>query len=468
MADLLLQLEPQETVTRQPGDRRVIADYLRCPDDSLRLASVDNVSAQPGFFHFGSDLVCYGRCSGFVPPKVYRGASQLLQDVLEYTRTEDGVLTVPFTLSEIVDGLRREKYAGALGPDLRRCCDNSAIRAGYYAVRPFLTVSVRKHIQRLWLRGWERKLFPAWPVDTTVERLLDAVVGMALDAAGQQEIPMVWFWPEGKRACCLMTHDVESAAGRDFCDRLMDVDDAYEIKSSFQVIPERRYRVSTQFLHSFWSRGFELNVHDLNHDGKLFEDFGEFERRCRIINEYATAFGARGFRAAVLYRNTDWLEALAFQYDMSIPNVAHLDPQPGGCCTVFPFFMGDLLEIPTTMTQDYSLFHLLRQYSIDLWKEQAAIVLEKHGVMNFITHPDYLAGKKEMRVYKELLGYLNELRDTEDLWIPLPCELNEWWRQRSRMRLVKNGRSWKIEGDPSGRARLAFATRENGKVVYKF
>jgi hypothetical protein len=31
------------------------------------------------------------------------------------------------------------------------------------------------------------------------------------------------------------------------------------------------------------------------------------------------------------------MKYLCFAYDMSIPNVAHLDPQRGGCCTIMPF-----------------------------------------------------------------------------------------------------------------------------------
>jgi len=153
---------------------------------------------------------------------------------------------------------------------------------------------------------------------------------------------------------------------------------------------------------------------------------------------------------------------------MSIPNVAHLDPQGGGCCTIFPYFVGDILEIPVTTTQDYTLFHILGDYSLDLWREQTSRILERHGVMNFIVHPDYVAGDKEMQVFKDLLAYLAELRAKAGLWIPLPNELNQWWRQRSRMQIVKGGSGWEIVGEGKERARLAYARLENGKLIYDF
>ena len=61
-----------------------------------------------------------------------------------------------------------------------------------------------------------------------------------------------------------------------------------------------------------------------------------------------------------------------FAYDMSVPNVAHLDPQRGGCCTVMPYFIGKILEIPVTDVQDYTLFNILEDFSIELWKKQTA------------------------------------------------------------------------------------------------
>ena len=133
----------------------------------------------------------------------------------------------------------------------------------------------------------------------------------------------------------MVTHDVETSAGRDFCPGLMDLNDSFGIKAAFQIVPENRYSVPQALLDCIRERGFELNVHDLNHDGRLMEDLEEFLRRAKDINLHGRRFGALGFRSAMLYRNIDWYEALDFSYDMSVPNVAHLDPQRGG---VAPFF----------------------------------------------------------------------------------------------------------------------------------
>jgi len=270
------------------------------------------------------------------------------------------------------------------------------------------------------------------------------------------------------QSCAVMTHDVETSAGRDFCQALMDVNDAFGIKSSFQVVPEERYSVSRAFLDSIRARGFEVNVHDLNHDGHLFSSHVEFKRRAAQINQYGREFGAKGFRSGVLYRNPDWYDAFEFCYDMSIPNVAHLDPQRGGCCTVMPFFIGEILELPVTATQDYTLFHILREYSIDLWKTQVDMITGEHGLVNFIVHPDYVMERRALDVYKSLLGHLSQQRAERQVWIALPGQVAEWWKLRNQMRLVRRNGHWQIEGEGRERAQIAYATVSGDTVTYSF
>jgi hypothetical protein len=290
---------------------------------------------------------------------------------------------------------------------------------------------------------------------------------LVLQDIGADRIPFIWFWPEGSSGCAVITHDVETVAGRDFCTALMDIDDSFGVKASFQVVPEGRYSVSSDFLGGIRKRGFEIGIQDLNHDGRLFHDRKEFVRRAKLINLYARDYGAKGFRAAVLYRNPAWYDAFKFSFDMSIPNTAHLDPQRGGCCTVMPYFVGNILEIPVTTTQDYMLFHLLAEKSIELWKEQIDLILDKNGLASFIVHPDYVMHNGPLGVYKELLKYLRELQTARDVWIALPSEVDRWWRVRSEMQLVPNGDGWRIEGKGAEHAVLAYARNVGGKLVYE-
>jgi hypothetical protein len=144
-----------------------------------------------------------------------------------------------------------------------------------------------------------------------------------------------------------------------------------------------------------------------------------------------------------------------------------LEPKRGGCCTVFPFFIGRILELPLTTSQDFSIFHILNNYSIDLWKIQLDLIRHRNGLMTFLTHPDYVISRRARRVYESLLGYLREMIDREKIWAALPGEVDQWWRTRSQLRLVQKGSGWEIEGSGKERARIAYAIREGDRLTYE-
>lgn len=441
---------------------RSLQKYYRSPDAFGDFQVRGQLSEDKGYFLCGKDTICYGHSSaGFRASR----ASDSLYDTSNDFLLEGSSVVLPFDLTEVVENLQRERYSAHFREAGR--LSNAVIRKVYYLLRPYLSVGMRKHLQRIHLRKWNQISFPAWPIDTTVDRLHRMMMGSAIKAQGLQEIPFIWFWPEDYTSCTIVTHDVESVFGRDFSDRLMDIDDSFGFRSSFQVVPECRYEVPESYLAAIRSRGFEVNVHDLKHDGRLYAERGEFARRAEQINQYGRKFDARGFRSGILYRNADWYDAFDFLYDMSIPNVAHLDPQRGGCCTVMPYFIGKMIELPVTCTQDYTLFHMLGDYSIDLWKRQIELIRANHGLVSILVHPDYLLEPRAQNTYKALLQHLAELRDADHMWTPLPKDVALWWRQRSEMKLVCEGGQWRVEGPGSERARVAFASPREDGVTYR-
>jgi hypothetical protein len=446
-----------------PTLNHLLMEHFRCPDPGLSLESRASGESRAGFFRFGGDVVCYGQLGGASTSPEGR---EPLHDALADVRLESSRCVFPFDPVAAVENLRRERYAGNAAHNGNGRGSGSLLRKAYYGVRPFLPVPVRRHLQRLFLAGRRKTPFPSWPLDRTADRLLDGFLALCLRAQGRERIPFIWFWPEGCSSAAIVTHDVETAAGVAACPALMDLDDQFGIRSSFQLVPEERYLVPKKLLGELRRRGFEINVHDLNHDGRLYWERQEFLRRAEKINQHGREFGARGFRAAVLYRNLDWYDALEFSYDMSVPNVGHLDPQPGGCCTVMPYFVGGILELPVTTTQDYPLFHILGEYSTALWTRQIDLIRAGNGLISFIAHPDYLGEPRARQTYSALLAHLARLRSDAGLWIALPGEVNDWWRARSRMRLVEENGAWRIEGPEKDRARIAFASPTETGICY--
>ena len=377
---------------------------------------------------------------------------------------EDGTVLLPFDADEVVDNLRLERYRSSQD---QKHPTHSLVGRVYYLVRPLLPVKVRRYLQKARLRSWRDLKFPQWPVDRTVDNVMADLLLLSRRAHRVERIPFIWFWPDGATGAAVVTHDVETASGRDSSATLMDIDDSFGIKAAFEVVPEKRYEVAPTYIDSIRNRGFEVAVHDLDHDGHLFGDPKTFYERAAHINSYGKRFRAEGFRAAVLYRNQDWYDALDFSYDSSVPNVAHLDPQRGGCCTVMPYFVGKLVELPVTTIQDYTLFHILNDYSIGIWKQQTELILKSHGLINVIVHPDYSTTGRERAVYEQFLSHLAKLRDERGVWTALPKDVARWWRQRSKLSLVEDHNGLRIEGEGKERARIAYAFEKEGRLVFE-
>jgi hypothetical protein len=104
-------------------------------------------------------------------------------------------------------------------------------------------------------------------------------------------------------------------------------------------------------------------------------------------------------------------------YDASFPDTDPFDAQPGGCCSILPHFLEDLVELPITLPQDFSLFEILREPDIGLWREKASWIAEHGGLVNVLVHPDYALTEERLRHYDELLSFLASL---EGGWHALP------------------------------------------------
>lgn len=445
--DTTLELEEVHGVCSKPMTEALISHY-KLPEHVVEFLPAKEETRESPASPLPDDLVRF----------LARTASSLIKEC----GTVGSAVRVPFDPDKTVDLLRRERYVDRVESWLWGKAPSSL----YYFFRPWLPIPIRKHLQRLFYYGWRERSFPRWPVDTTVEQLFEKLLALSMRNQGLTSIPFIWFWPDGYRGCVMLTHDVESRQGAALIPQLMDVDQEYGIPASFQLIPEGAYAWTPDLLSRIRGRGFELNLHDLRHDGNLFSDEGQFREKACAINRYAAEYGTQGFRSGRMYRNPDWYDALEVSYDMSIPNVAHLDPQGGGCCTVFPYFIGGILELPLTTIQDYTLLHVLGECSTNLWKQQIELILQRHGLMSFIIHPDFIMEKGAIEVYHALLAHLRELQHGRNIWTALPGDINQWWRLRHRMILVQSHGTWSIEGEGKERARLAYARLVDDRIQY--
>ena len=93
--------------------------------------------------------------------------------------------------------------------------------------------------------------------------------------------------------------------------------------------------------------------------------------------------------------------------------------------------------------------------------------MQKNGLVTFLVHPDYIIEKRARNIYRSLLGFLQKLRLEQRLWFALPGEVDQWWRARSKMRVIRQDGQWRIEGKGAERAQLAFAKVVDDHLEYE-
>lgn len=340
-------------------------------------------------------------------------------------RTTDGTVHVPFSLAEAFENYIYERWTAGRG---RRALPSKAL-SFYYSIKRAIPRKTQLQLRRILIRWQALPEFPAWPYDDSVAALLRFALRCTLIARAETELLFRWFWPNRARAAFVLTHDVESAAGLRNCIRIADLEEERGHRSSFNIVA-RSYPIDWGIVRELDGRGFELGVHGISHDRSLFASRAEFERQLPLLAQAATRLSAVGFRSPATHRVIDWLSELPFRYDCTVPLSDPYEPQPGGCCSPWPFFLGDVVELPYTLPQDHTVFTLLRERTVSKWASQVEALENSFGLIQCVSHPDpgYLADPEHLQLYAEFLDLVAE---RPGLWKALPRDVAHWWRERS-------------------------------------
>jgi hypothetical protein len=185
--------------------------------------------------------------------------------------------------------------------------------------------------------------------------------------------------------------------------------------------------------------GFEVGVHDLRHDGRLYNSRGSFSEGAARINHYLKEWEAVGFRSGFMFHNLEWVKDLNIRYDSSTFDTDPFEPQSDGVGTIFPFWVGPhskngYVELPYTLAQDSTLFVVLRENSNAIWKEKLEWIKSRGGMALLNAHPDYMAFGNEraaadeydVRHYADFLTWVRE-QHFERYWHCLPREMADFF-----------------------------------------
>lgn len=293
----------------------------------------------------------------------------------------------------------------------------------YYIIKPLIPRSLQIMLRRRIAHRKQSSSMNSWPIFQE-----------------QVFLPRGWTgWPNNKRFALILTHDVETFRGHERCHYVINLERELGFRSSFNFVPER-YNVSPSLRKYITGNGFEVGVHDLNHDGKLFKSKYNFQKRANRINKYLKEWNALGFRAGSMHHDLNWIQDLDIQYDLSTFDFDPFEPHPEGMNTIFPFWVSNdsskkgYIELPYTMPQDFTLFVLLRLKNIDVWKRKLEWIAEKGGMVLLNTHPDYMNyGADKLAIDEYPIGLYIELLEhvksnyEDKYWNPLPKDIAGFW-----------------------------------------
>jgi peptidoglycan/xylan/chitin deacetylase (PgdA/CDA1 family) len=330
----------------------------------------------------------------------------------------------------------------------------------YYRLRPYIPRRVqialrRVHARRARRRHEARGRFPRWPVEPLLVQQRDARLRARLARDGTDRAPVVALWPQGRSFAFVLTHDVEGPRGLGQIEPILEIERRHGMVSSWNLVGED-YEIPDGVLEAIRAAGGEIGLHGLRHDGRLFEDRAGFERALPRIHARLRAWGAEGFRSPATHRNPDWMPQLGCLYDSSFPDTDPFEPQPGGCCSIWPYFLGDVVELPITLVQDHTLFELLGERDISVWRDKAGWIARHGGLVTVLVHPDYMLDRRRLDRYDELLAFLGAM---EGGWHALPRDVARWWRTRAEHERAA------MRGEAGEAAPLAWACERDGRIV---
>lgn len=381
------------------------------------------------------------------PAEWEEAATSVLNDYhLEVISGRDSEQIISNSLAETVFGAQRWQL--------------SKNKQLYYRVKPWFPRPLAILLRKVYRLRQEKQFELGWPVEDRYVRFQMKCAANLLRMRGMDSLPFLHFWPDHRRFAFVLTHDIEEEQGAAFVERVAELEEELGFRSVFNFVPER-YPIDRGLQAALHAHGFEVGVHGLKHDGKLFLSRQIFEQRAAKINRYLHDWQAVGFRAPYMHRHPEWLQALNVEYDLSFFDTDPYEPMPGGTMSVWPFILGAFVELPYTLVQDHTLMEILKQPSPRLWLEKVDFIERSCGMALVNVHPDYLRKPTNFAIYKDFLLAMKEKRDC---WHALPCTVARWWQKRTLFKPQQLDGVWNL-ADLPGATIAHIAVGEAGETI---
>lgn len=241
-------------------------------------------------------------------------------------------------------------------------------------------------------------------------------------------------WPLGKTCAFISTHDIDSKFGQEFLKNFIEIEKKLGVKSTnFWVT--HLYELKHSFLKELQKEGFEIALHDYNHDGRLVMlSKDEIRKRLELSKDFISKYSVKGIRSPGFLRSKNFYHIVKeyFSYDMSIIDFSYLFPFSGdGCKTAMPFYLDNLLIMPTSLLRDGEAraMRLKPKEILNFWINKYNWLKSKNCLIVLLTHPEQgFSGNNEMlSVYKEFLEYLT---NDSTCWITTAINLSDHLKEK--------------------------------------
>jgi len=295
----------------------------------------------------------------------------------------------------------------------------------------------------------------------------------------KQNLPFArkWFWPDLKKACCIITHDIDdidkcpskkrsklecvkyvlshliSKPYGDNINALLKLEDEKSIKSTlyflskypyekvFMNLPEYIYEKHfVKVLNNVKSKGHEIGLHGSPETSSDPELLAKEKKKVEIVAEIEIAGQRQHTLKFTTPETWEILENAGLRYDTTFSYNRKFGFRAGICYPYHPFNKQNkkfnILEIPMSFMD--SIGYQYKNYTKDQYLNvinKLANTVEKYNgclIVNF--HNAFINKRLFPEIYETFLETLEYVSE-KDYWIITARECADWWLKRENAKL---------------------------------
>jgi hypothetical protein len=307
-----------------------------------------------------------------------------------------------------------------------------------------------------------------------------------------QGLPFVrkWFWPEFKKACFIMTHDIDRInippintrhetpiiiklrlyilyafkkyflnvkKFDDYIDLIIEIENRYNIKSSFYFFPKyEEHEKFINILNNLKIEKFEIGLHSES------ENYEQLKREKELLEGYidGKVFGTRQHLLKFTAPQTWQYQEKLLDYDLTFYYNEEFGYRAGLCFPFRPLNTESILEVPTSF-MDWTALHKKMNYE-QIKRVITGIintVKTYNGCLIFNFHNEYfnkLAFPDISQTFTDVLEYTQK-----DYWTTTAHECVKWWKIRESTKIDIELENGSIFGTSSYEIPIIIESKDN-------